>query len=1263
MRVDFSQFDAKSRPVLVLKNLDGTALQTLGYAFNVEIELSFNEVSSLTFTLPAQVNGSPTPHYDEVVGMRIVELVGVGQFYLLDPTEESEGARKVKNCKAYSLEYEFAKKNIYLEEGTYNFFDGLNPDNPDTIVGRIREVMPDWTVSADSSVMSDLVGRYRTFDEINKKVYEFMKSDVQEKYGCIFDFDTMTRTIYITSATAANNDVQQVYLSEDNLIKKITVNEDSDGIVTCLNVYGDEGVDIRSVNPTGENKIYNLDYFMTTDNFSQELIDKWHAWEAAVDAQRDNYYNIQMQYNMLLLKILMAENGLNTADRNISTLQNEQAAIIHGIQTKSRTQAQLNAKNTAIATARTSAATERSSVATMKTQAATLLSQMESINASLAMDEYFTEDELILLRRYFIEDTIQDSSFVASSVSSYIDPVTLNVDNVSIVISNSTYSSSGLTGDFKGGSIALRRQNQTNVLSGNIVRAYMQDEAAARFLLSVTMSGGTVGNASFSSGNLVISGTRGTMTTVDNVRTINGVAGNIIFTQDATEYQRHQVERELLEYGESVLEQKASPTYQFSVECANFLNMDKFTAFKNQLNLGKRVYLKLNDTVYEPYVISVHMSYEDPTSCSIAFSDTYTSFDQSFSLAKLLEQSVSMGKSLSYKSGQYSAFVNSGASSEVKEFIESALDISKNKVLSSNSQDITFDDTGIRIRKYKKDGNDEFVLGPNGEKQHEPEEIWMTDSSIMFTDDNWATAKMAIGKVSRPEMKAYKRTTDTSRNTSKKYYVNEYGTEWDENIHGAWSTDLWEVDSSNSGGYGYGIIADYLIGKMIVGQNMIIECPGPDGQTTQFKVDGSGATINNGTFTVTNGSSKIVISPDGGIGIGTSGMEYALDSNTNTMKWNNYTNFYVDTSGNVHFKGDLSGSSGTFGSGNAKVVLGSGGIGVGSNPVYNNGLWTGAQFYVDASGNVYFTGNLTGSTGTFKGVVQASDFKDTAGNSLFQPNSGNSAIAYQHLDMGNSYFDAQGNLHLAGSIYMDGNIQWGSNYPSTNVSRQDFLNCLYTSDGIYNNGGSIYINASFINAGTIDANTVSLGGSYGTVAQYTGTVVNGGVYSDTSGIWMYAPGGGDVAASNAGAHIKYGTSQIWVASGVCGSSSQMSTGSDKRTKHDISYKMDVYDKFFNALAPVSYKYNNGTSNRLHLGFVAQDVEEALIKSGMTTQDFAGIIINDYGKDVDEDDYKGKDYYPHQYSLRYGEFIALNTHMIQKLYKRVESLEAQLAAQK
>lgn len=120
-------------------------------------------------------------------------------------------------------------------------------------------------------------------------------------------------------------------------------------------------------------------------------------------------------------------------------------------------------------------------------------------------------------------------------------------------------------------------------------------------------------------------------------------------------------------------------------------------------------------------------------------------------------------------------------------------------------------------------------------------------------------------------------------------------------------------------------------------------------------------------------------------------------------------------------------------------------------------------------------------------------------------------------------------------------------------------------------------------------------------------------------------------------------------------SEEIQVSSDRRIKNSIDYDLDKYENFFMALKPSTFKYNKGSSGRKHTGFIAQDVEDALLNNDLTTDEFAGLTIQTY---QDGDD-PIQDTDNNFYRLRYGEFISLNTYMIQKLYKRIERLENEL----
>ena len=94
---------------------------------------------------------------------------------------------------------------------------------------------------------------------------------------------------------------------------------------------------------------------------------------------------------------------------------------------------------------------------------------------------------------------------------------------------------------------------------------------------------------------------------------------------------------------------------------------------------------------------------------------------------------------------------------------------------------------------------------------------------------------------------------------------------------------------------------------------------------------------------------------------------------------------------------------------------------------------------------------------------------------------------------------------------------------------------------------------------------------------------------------------------------------------------------------------EKYDLLFDNLKPCRYKYNHGTSDRFHTGFIAQEVVEAINVSGLTTQDFAAVI------NLKQPTQNGS-----EWILRRDEFVALNTWQIQKAKARITELENTVA---
>lgn len=103
-------------------------------------------------------------------------------------------------------------------------------------------------------------------------------------------------------------------------------------------------------------------------------------------------------------------------------------------------------------------------------------------------------------------------------------------------------------------------------------------------------------------------------------------------------------------------------------------------------------------------------------------------------------------------------------------------------------------------------------------------------------------------------------------------------------------------------------------------------------------------------------------------------------------------------------------------------------------------------------------------------------------------------------------------------------------------------------------------------------------------------------------------------------------------------------GSDRNIKNSIEALPEKYVRMFDLVEPKRYKLNSGTSGRYHAGFIAQEVEAAMQKCGITSQEFAGWAAAKR-KDGSE-----------TYFLRYSEFIPVLWAKVREQEERLKRLE-------
>lgn len=410
MNQNFDYYNNFESPTLILCNPDKTEICALGSAFERKLTLKYNALSELSFKIPYKKDGVVTDNFNKVAYRRLIYIIDIGYFMITNVQDQDDGISLIREVDCRSLENELTFKKVTLFKGPFKFYDYITPAN--TFLQRMIDYAPGWTVG---NVDTDLLILTRNFDVSDNSVYSLLTSEASQAYQCIFTFDTINRKINATTIPHATSNTD-IYLSFNNLIKDIDLEEQSDELITAMNVYGSGDLSISTVNPLGTDTIYDFSYFKKSEWMSSSLITAVTNWEAKILIKQPIYANTLTSLKNVSGSLVTATSELATLKANLARDVGIQAARIQqGLD--------LSAINALIANDQSAINSKNSTITSYNNQIKSYQTSLKTINSELAITSgsNFTTAQQLELNTYIIGNTYTNKNFVQTTVMNNVE--------------------------------------------------------------------------------------------------------------------------------------------------------------------------------------------------------------------------------------------------------------------------------------------------------------------------------------------------------------------------------------------------------------------------------------------------------------------------------------------------------------------------------------------------------------------------------------------------------------------------------------------------------------------------------------------------------------------------------------------------------------------------------------------------------------------------------------------------------------------------
>lgn len=887
---------------------------------NTSAVLKFNSYSELSFEVGRTYNNITTgetlvnPYYNQIEAVRLVEIENLGYFEIQGPELVSDGIQEAKNITAYSLEYTMSTK--YLNDFIVNTGEigSIEVTYAEDVLGDINNIQPVTLYNPGNTSLSLLhlaiqevygwsIGHVdaslqtlsRSFEVDRESVYDFLMNEVCEKFNCYIVFDTINNTINVyaesltskfigdgvtntfiisppfsqigtvsvdgykttrweydaTTGAIILEDIPEsgshievvdgaltewetdVFVSFDNLSQEINVNYDADSIKTRLTVtYGEDG-DIRETN-LGLPYLTDLTYFYTVDWMGQDLYDAYTRYMQKSNESQSEYSNNSQEILKLNDQIYYEENRLSleyslvqsVGPTTVGTYYVREEILGGGFYYKevslpSEYNAEVNYYSNETANVTEEKVgnlyavfkkyfnNENDDDYSGDADITSWQTDLDKLDGDFEFMEMHTlqhlSDELSK-----VTEKRTESTTAASAIKNFMSEVWGELGRKPLQeLYLKTYQ------EIKDTNIQAGWSDKTseNYPYYYPVLLYIESIGSAISYRNYVISGYEDKRQIFYDNNATISnGLLMTSNFTDPqlirlsafIREDELHIDNIIETSQDDISSSFKVKQDAMESGRIELQKLCQPQLQFSMTMANIYALPEFEPIIHQFQLGNVIKVALRpDYIKQSRLMQVNINFDDFSDFSCEFGELTNLRSQSDIHADLLKNAITAGKSVATNSSYWSKGTDTASAIDLK-IHQGLLDATTQIKAMDGKQGVVIDKYGIHLRSVDDHGN------------VDPKQGWIVNNQFLYSDDGFRSTKAVFGE--------------------------------------------YEYDHQTC----YGILADNIVGRLLIGSQLKLENAGKTmafdsnglsvkNNTTSFIVNPSGNTL----LSVMNGSKTV----------------------------------------------------------------------------------------------------------------------------------------------------------------------------------------------------------------------------------------------------------------------------------------------------------------------------------------------------------------------------------------------------------------------